>query len=322
MQNSVYQVWIGVDVAARKLDLYDLQREHHQVIENDLLAISSFISQLSRLRKKCLVVMEATGGYENTLVDALLEAGIDCAVVNPLNVRHFAKGCGLLEKTDKIDARVIAKFAQVVSPKPKDPLSEDEKKLRALVHRRSQILAQMASEKNRKQQTVDSDTSALIDQAITFYRSQLKDVEQRIAQLVKAAEAFRNKSEVLSSCPGVGPATVGVLLAELPELGQLSRGQVAKLVGVAPLAKDSGEKSSRRKTSAGRSTIRKVLYMAALVSARYNAPMRAFYQRLVGKGKPKKVALVAVMRKLIICLNTMIKNNEMWRDPPLALDRP
>ena len=320
-QTSAYQNWIGVDVASRKIDLFDWQTQTHQVIENSVASLEKLASKIKRQSGKTLVVMEATGGYENGLVDALQQAGIDCAVINPLQIRNFARGCGMLEKTDKIDAFMIARFAQVVNPKPKEIASEDQRKLRALVSRRTQILTQLSAERNRRQQTTDRQALDFIEQTIAFYQHQLKDVDRRIASLMEQSADFKDKSEIITSCPGVGAATAGVLLAELPELGEISRGQVAKLVGVAPLAKDSGKKSSHRRTGAGRSSVRRVLYMAALVSTRFNPKLQKFYQRLLMNGKPKKLALVAVMRKLLITLNTMLRNNQTWSETSLAIDK-
>jgi transposase len=255
------------------------------------------------------------------LVNALQQAGIDCAVINPLQIRNFARGCGMLEKTDKIDAFMIARFAQVVNPKPKEIASEDQRKLRALVSRRTQILNQLSAERNRNQQTTDCQSLDFIQQAIAFYKVQLKQVDGLIARLMQQSDDFKAKAKIMTSCPSVGPATAGVLLAELPELGEISRGQVAKLVGVAPLAKDSGQTSSHRSTAAGRSSVRRVLYMAALVGTRFNPKLQSFYQRLLKAGKPKKLALVAVMRKLLVTLNTMLRTKLLWSETSLAIDK-
>lgn len=319
MNHAKYQNVVGVDVASEKLDIHDTLSNCHSIIANDRTEIESFVNCIVHRKQSTLVVMEATGGYENQLVDALHAAEIDCSVVNPLQIRNFAKGCGLMEKNDKIDAQIIARFGQVVEPILKKKPSESEKKLRALVHRRDQILSQVSIEHNRKKQTADSETKSMIEQALLFYKQQIKDVDRRIAEVMTQCESLAAKAKILESCPGVGAATIGMLLSELPELGQLNRGQIAKLVGVAPIAKDSGKKQGKRTTFAGRAMIRKVLYMAALVSTRYNAAMKRFYQRLLAKGKPKKLALVAVMRKLIVTLNTMVKNKELWSESKLAL---
>lgn len=278
-----------------------------------------FAKSLVASKRSTLVVMEATGGYERLLVQCLQEHDIPCAVVNPLQIRNFARGCGLIEKTDRLDAAIIARFAKIVVPKTAEKPTESEKKLRALVHRRAQILSQVSAEHNRQLQTTDVETKALLENAIVFYKAQLKVVDQRISAVVAACEVMAPKAELYASCPGIGDVTVGILLAELPELGKLNRGQVSKLVGVAPIARDSGLKEGRRSTHAGRAMVRRVLYMAALVATKYNAPLKRFYNRLLAKGKLKKVALVAVMRKLIVTLNTIAKTKQKWRDISLAL---
>jgi transposase len=316
--SSSYCRIVGVDIASRKFDVYDNCTSKHRVIENSAAAVNNFVKLLSKSKRKTLVVMEATGGYENALVDALHEADIDVAVSNPLQIRSFARGCGMIEKNDAIDAKMIAKFGEVVEPKIRKKPSENQRKLKALVHRREQILSQMLAEQNRKKQTTDESIISLIAESIAFYQRQLKAIDAEIAKTVHADEATSHKATVMLSCPGVGIATTSMLLAELPEIGTISRGQIAKLVGVAPLAKDSGLKEGKRSTYAGRSMVRNVLYMAALVSTKHNPVMQAFYERLLSKGKPKKLALVAVMRKLLTTLNVMVREQKTWREPTLA----
>ncbi|GIW99484.1 MAG: IS110 family transposase [Pirellulaceae bacterium] len=318
MNNSSYENVIGVDVSKDKLDVYQSGSQKHQVVENTEQEIQLWVGQIP---PRSLVVTEATGGYESQLVEALHEAHIDVAIVNPLQIRNFARGCGLLEKTDKIDASIIARFGQVVPVQLKQPPSENQKHLLMLNRRRSQILEHLGAERNRLKQTQDPEVQQLIGQAIEFYTTQLKEVDQRIKKLLHSPE-FQQQAERLQSATGIGPATTATLIAELPELGQINRRQIAKLVGVAPLARDSGTVQRRRSTSAGRANIRKVLYMAAIVAVRHNETMKAFYQRLLAKGKPKKVALVAVMRKLLLILNAMEKNKQNYREPSLALDNP
>lgn len=277
--NTTYQKnVIGVDVSSQKLDLHDNASDTHSIIANEPAEIKAWVKRISARKTPVRVVMEATGGYENLLVQTLHDHDIEVAVINPLQIRNFARGCGLLEKNDKIDAQIIARFGKVVNPPPQDKPTESERKLKSLVHRRNQILSQVSAEKNRLDQTADAETKDLVKQAIEFYKQQIKQVDQRLEQTVEQCEKLKPKAEILNSVPGVGKATVGTLLAELPELGSLNRGQVAKLVGVAPIARDSGKKSGQRKTFAGRSTVRKVLYMAALVSTRYNPPLQRFYQ--------------------------------------------
>jgi transposase len=309
---TVYSRFIGVDIASKKIDLYDSHSKQFSTIENTVDSLRTYTLSLAKSKQKILVVMEATGGYEHLLVEMLQDNDIDCAVVNPLQIRQFARGCGLIEKTDRIDAAIICRFAEVVKPRIQVKATPSEKKLRALVRRRNQILSQVSSEYNRLQQTTDDETRRLIEEAISFYKLQVKAVDQRIAEAIWQCETLADKSRLYSSCPGVGVVTTATLIAELPELGKLNRGQVSKLVGVAPIACDSGQKQGKRSTFAGRSTVRKVLYMAALTATKHNQPLKSFYQRLLAKGKPKKVALIAVMRKLLITLNVIAKTRKPW----------
>lgn len=315
---SVYQTVIGVDVASGKLDIHDSSKGNHQQIDNSCQAIDRLVAKWVKRKTKILVVMEATGGYEQLLVDALHDADIDVAVANPLQVRSFAKGIGVIEKNDPIDAAVIARFGQVASPKLKEKPTPGERKLKALVHRRDQMLSQLGAERNRHAQTTDADMREVIEQAITFYKGQIKTIDNKIAATIEACTALKQKSDLLNSCPGVGVATTAILLAELPELGKLNRGAVAKLVGVAPIVKDSGKKEGKRSTYGGRSMVRKVLYMAALVSVKHNSRLKEFYIRMISSKKPFKVAIVAVMRKLLVTLNVMIREEKNWREPSLA----
>lgn len=318
-QSPVYSRFIGIDVASKKIDIYDSSTKKFSTLENTSDCLMRFAESIAKSNLPTLVVMEATGGYERCLIECLQELDIPCSVVNPLQIRNFARGCGLIEKTDELDARIIARFAEVVQPRIMEKPTQNEKKLRALVHRRNQILSQIVAEHNRSLQCSDEETTSLCEQAIAFYKKQQAEVEKRIAEVIKDCPILSSKADLYLSVPGVGIVTVGILLAELPELGTLNRGQVAKLVGVAPIACDSGQKEGKRSTHAGRSIVRKVLYMAALVSTKYNEPLKQFYQRLLAKGKPKKVALVAVMRKLLITLNVIAKSKQKWREPSLAL---
>jgi transposase len=265
--------------------------------------------------------MEATGGYEFLLVDALQDAGVDCAVVNPLLIRSFARSCGKIEKNDAIDAKVIAYFGSVVKVRLAPKLSDAERRLRGLVHRRCQLLGHVLAEENRLEKETDKELRSYIEASITFHREQIKTIETNIKQALAECPELKGKAKILKSCPGVGMITAATLLAELPELGTMNRGEVAKLVGIAPIVKESGLSKSKRKTTAGRSQVRKVLYMAALVASRHNPKLKDFYQRLLAKGKLKKVALVAVMRKLIVMLNCMLRNKQNFGETSLAIDK-
>ena len=321
MLNSKYQRIIGVDVASRKLDVFDTSTNKHQVIKNSIDSITQFSKKIADRQSNVLVVMEATGGYERELLDILHEFKIDCMVVNPLRARQFAKGCGKLEKNDKIDAQILAEFGDVVPVKIHQQLSKDQRKLQRLVQRRSQILSHLQAEENRLSKEADNEMRAMILSAIAFYKQQRKEIEKVISKAIEQSQELVRQSKLLRSCPGVGPVTSAILLAELPELGRLNRGQVAKLVGVAPIANDSGTRSGKRQTHAGRRKVRKVLYMAALVATQKNLRFKKFYQAMIQRGKPKKVALIAVARKMLVALNSMTKNNENWRETILAVDK-
>jgi len=316
MQDILKQNVIGIDVAKQKLDIYDRGRNRHFIVENSASGIDEFIEQMPD--HGSLVVMEATGGYEFQMVTTLLQRGIDCAVVNPRQVRDFIRGCGRMAKNDRIDARQIAFFGEVTRPKLMKKSDENTEKLKALVNRREQVLKQISQENNRLEQTRDKQLRDFIRQAIDFYNSQKKKLDQQIEQLLNQCQSLQPEADIIRSVKGVGVVTTAVLLSQLPELGQLNRGQIAKLVGVAPFARDSGQTSGQRSIYGGRTNVRKAIYMATLVAVRWNDHIKRFYQSLVAKGKPKKLALVACMRKLLTILNAMIKNNQKWGENNLA----
>jgi len=299
---------LGVDVAKDKLDIFDSRTSKLTTIPNNPESIREWIKS-GRL-KNCFVVMEATGGYETILLDRLHEAAVACAAINAKRIKDFARSCGRLEKTDKIDATMITRYAEVMQPEPMKQPTQEARELKALTIRRKQICRQITQESNRLGQVHCDAAAESMKDAVEFYQQQLVRVDEQIATLVEAQPETARRSAILNSTPGVGKVTVSTILSQLPELGTLNRGQIAKLVGVAPLANDSGKKHGRRRTSAGRSGVRSVLYMSALVATRYNAVIREFYQRLLKRGKEKKVALVACMRKLLTILNCMVRNNE------------
>ncbi len=314
MKNASYSgcTIIGIDVSKDKLDVCN---DHDSVtVSNSRREIVAWINSLD-ISNDTLVVMEATGGYESLLVSLLHEHGIALAVVNPRQVRDFAKGIGLDAKTDRIDAALIARFGQVVGPAPQAAQSDAHLKLGALVQRRRQLVDLINQEENRLQQTRDRDIRDSIQTVLKSLKNQLKTIDDRIAKAVAANQANARKVEILNSVKGLGPVAVSTLVAELPELGQLNRQQVAKLVGVAPINNDSGKSSGRRPIKGGRSGVRRVLYMATLVATRFNPAIKRFYAHLVARGKPKKLALTAAMRKLLTILNTLIRTDQLWHDP-------
>ncbi len=260
------------------------------------------------------VVLEATGGFEMLVASELELAGLPVSLVNPRQVRSFARAIGRLAKTDAIDAQVLAQFAEAVKP-PVRPLPDaDTRELRALVDRRRQLLEILTSERNRLRHATKR-VRALIEEHIRWLKQQLGDLDKDISEFIRSSPMWRAQEDLLRSVPGVGPVLSSTLLTHLPELGSLNRGQVAALVGVAPLNRDSGAFRGKRSVWGGRTAIRSALYMAALVATRYNPVIKAFYHRLCAAGKPKKVALTACMRKLLITLNSMLRHRTLW-DPP------
>lgn len=305
---------IGVDVASEKIDVNDSDGKIAKTMPNTVAALTKQFVAKIKDRDSTLVVCEATGGYEHVLVEAVHEVGIAICVANARQVRDFAKGHGYLEKTDSIDAFMIRRFGQDVDVNLTPPMSEQAKTHRALSRRRVQVSDLLSQEQNRLRQTRDRFTRELVEESISQLKTQLKQIDARLDSMLRERAKTDPKVEILESVPGVGPVTVSTLLSELPELGSLNRKQIAKLVGVAPLAKQSGKTDKKRKPRGGRSQVRSVLYMAALVATRHNAVIKRFYQRLLSRGKEKMVALIAASRKLLTILNDMVRRGEPW-DP-------
>ena len=265
-------------------------------------------------RGLCLVVMEATGGYERRWASALLDAGIAVAVVNPKRVRDFAKAMGHLAKTDRIDAAVIAQYAQVADPRPLEKIPAKQAELQDLVNRRRQVLVMRTMEQNRRVTVTSAAARRSIDAVLKTFERELQRLEEAITTLVESDDDWHDKVRLLQDVPGIGPVTGVTLVAEVPELGQLNRQEIAALVGVAPFNRDSGEQRGKRFIAGGRAHVRSVLYMAALSASRHNPSLRRFAARLKAAGKPAKVWITACARKLLIILNTMLRTNTPW-DP-------
>ena len=276
--------------------------------EAGLLALVQALTALDPV----LVVLEATGGYEARVASALALAGLPVAIVNPRQVRDFAKATGTLAKTDRLDAGILAHFAEAVRPTSRPLPDEAQADLTALVVRRRQLLEMLTAERNRRHIARPALHPSL-DAHIAWLETQLRDTDHDLQQRIEASPLWRLNDQLLRSVPGIGPATARVLITELPELGRLSQGQISKLVGVAPLNRDSGRRSGPRQIWGGRAPIRQALYMPTVVAARHNPVIRAFYRRLRDNGKPRKVALIAAMHKLVIILNAMIKQQQAWR---------
>jgi transposase len=303
--------YVGVDVSSKYLDLFDARTSKSERIKNDADAIDK-ICQKYKNESNIVFVMEASGGYESLFVSKLEQAQIPRAVVNARRVREFARSMGADAKTDEIDAKVIAQFAAVLKPVLTSAQSEDERKHAALVTRRSQLVNLITQEKNRLKQTWDADAKKSVQKVLELLEKELKNVDQNLVKMLKADTKNCRKIEILKSAKGVGDVVASVLLAHLPELGKLNREQIAKLVGVAPMNRDSGNSSGKRFIFGGRGNVRTVLYMATLVAIRCNAKMKAYYVHLKAKGKESKVAIVACMRKFIITLNYLIKTDQLW----------
>jgi transposase len=304
------KVVVGIDVSKCRLDCFALPSEQAWGCDNAQGAIEELVGRLSELAPE-LVVMEATGGYETQAATALAGAGFRVAVVNPRQVRHFAKAMNKLAKTDRIDARVLADFGLRVDPQIRPLPDADTRELANLLGRRSQLVSMRTQEKNRIA-NASPGVRAGIKTHIKWLDVEIAKLEAELTAKLRTSEAWCEKRQLLLGVPGVGPTTTLALLAELPELGQLNRQRIAALVGVAPLNDDSGKHQGRRFTWGGRASVRSVLYMAAVCAMRHNHVIRVFYQRLREKGKPFKVAIVACMRKLLTILNAMVKHNKPW----------
>ena len=287
------------------------------VLPYDETGIEGLIPQIVDL-EPALVLLEATGGLELPLVAALAAAALPVVVVNPRQVRDFAKATGTLAKTDTLDAGVLAHFADAVRPEVRPLQDAATQVLNSLTARRHQVMTMLVSEKNRLGTASGAVSpravSPRIEAHIAWLEQELSDLDKGLRQTLRRSPVWREKDDLLRTVPGVGPQLSLTLLAHLPELGTLDRKQIAALVGVAPYNRDSGTRRGKRAVWGGRSRVRAVLYMGALVASRHNPAIRDFYQRLLAAGKPKKVALVASMRKLLVTLNAMLKHGYPWRD--------
>ena len=309
--DSTSRTLVGIDVAKHSLDVYVASADRCFTIKNSTVGFRQLLDELPAVGS-CLVVIEATGGYQSRVVGALVAAGHRVAVVNPRQVRDFARGLGILAKTDRLDARVLARFGEQVRPRTVEVGSEKQAELRELVTRRRQLVEWRVAEQNRLETTLTKVVRKNVRHLVEQLDKQIRQLEEAIGQLVENEPELSSKAALLETVPGVGPVTVTSLLVDLPELGRLDRQQVAALVGVAPFNRDSGKFHGRRRIWGGRAAVRSVLYMAALTARRSNPLIRAFAQRLEAAGKPIKVVLTACMQKLLVILNSMVKNNLPW----------
>lgn len=306
--------FVGIDVSKAYLDVAFRPSGERLRVSNSESGIAELVARLSTMRPT-LVVLEATGGYQAALVASLAIAKVATAVVNPRQVRDFAKATGRLAKTDTIDAEVLAHFAEVIRPEPRPFVDEQTLALEALVTRRRQVIEMITAEKNRLAQSHKSLRST-IKAHINFLQRELQDTNRELDGMLRKTPMWREHEDLLRTAKGVGRMTIATLFADLPELGTLDNKRIAALVGVAPFNRDSGTHRGKRMIWGGRASVRAALYMAALVASRHNPVIRAFYERLCAAGKPKKVALVACMRKLLTILNAMIRTKSPWRSLP------
>lgn len=304
------EIFIGIDISKSQMDVAIWGSEETWEIQNNTKGWQELVEKIKDLNPS-LIVVEASGGIEQPIVAELYLEKLPIAIVNPTRVRNFARSTGQLAKTDKLDARLIAHFAQAVRPQVRPLRTAEQEHLNAFVTRRRQVVQILTAEKNRRSTTYNT-LGTRLQQHINWLETELKELDTEIEQYIQESPSWRKNAALLRSVPGVGPVTVSTLLAELPELGARNRQQIAALVGVAPLNKDSGKMRGKRRVFGGRAPVRRALYMATLVATQVNPVIRAFYERLLEQGKEKKVALTACMRKLLVILNSMIRNQQTW----------
>lgn len=303
--------FVGIDVSKAKLDVFIRPTNKSLTVSNDEKDINTLTKLLKKIEPK-LIVLEATGGLETNVATDLFASNLPVVVVNPRQVRDFAKATGRLAKTDAIDAEVIAHFAEAVKPEVRQLPDSFTKELSSLTTRRRQIVQMIVIEKNRLA-SAPRDIHPHIIEHIKWLEESLNDLDDQISKTIKSSPIWKKKDDILKSTPGIGKVVSITLLSQLPEIGTLNRKQIAALTGVAPFNRDSGTFKGSRSVWGGRTNVRSVLYMGTLVAIRHNAVIKEFYQRLIDNGKAKKVALVACMRKLLVILNTMLKTNTYWQ---------
>lgn len=309
-------VFVGIDVSKDRLDVAARPSGEIWQVANTELGIATLVKRLAKLQPT-LVVLEATGRLESAAVSALAVADIPLAIVNPRHVRDFARSTGKLAKTDKLDAQMLARFADAVRPEPRPLPDETQQRLEALLVRRRQLLGMVTAERNRRRRAPTM-TRAEIDEHLAWLQVRVEAIEDELNKTIRSSPLWREKVALLRSVPGVGPMLAATIVAQLPELGVLTHKEIAALVGVAPLNRDSGNWRGKRTIWGGRPQVRAALYMSALVASQFNPLIRPFYVRLLATGKPKKLALTACMRKLLIILNAIVRRGIPWRSPAIG----
>ena len=312
MSKKKSKSFIGIDVCKQQLEVAEHESDYEFRCPNKLSCFGQLIAELIVLRP-ALIVLEATGGLEIPVVNALHAVGLPVVVVNPRQVRDFAKALGQLAKTDRLDARVLAHFAAAIKPPLRPIKSKEEQELDALTGRRGQLVEMLTDEKNRRGSAASDSVRKKIKEHIDWLEDRIAEIDRQLKALLKTSACWQAKDKILQSVPGIGPVVSFSMIADLPELGTLNRQQISKLVGVAPLNRDSGQQRGTRHIYGGRAGLRRVLYMAALAATRHNAVLKNFYQRLRANHKPFKVAITACMRKLLAIINVMIRDNTCWK---------
>ncbi len=304
--------FVGIDVAKERLDVFVRPSDEAFVVPRDDKGLAELVERLGRY-DIALVVLEATGGLQLRVAAVLAEAGLPVAVVNPRQVRDFARASGRLAKTDRLDAEANARFGEALRPAPRPLGDAEQRRLAALVARRRQLIEMRVAEKNRRQRLAEAHLRRKLDEHLAWLAKAIAEIDQDLDGAVRDSPLWRVEEDLLQSVPGVGPVLSRTLLAELPELGRLNRRQIAALVGVAPFNRDSGTLRGRRSIWGGRAQVRASLYMATLAATRANPAIAATYQRLIKAGKPAKVALTACMRKLLTILNAICRDQKPWK---------
>ena len=312
------ELFVGIDVAKATLEVKESLKGKTYSHRNTKSGVKKVVARMLEAKPN-LVVLEATGGLEKALARALAEAGIRVAVINPRQIRDFARSLGRLAKTDKIDAEILALYAERIRPEPRPLPDKQTEELDELMTRRRQLIQMLVAERNRLQQASSATIRKSIKAIIRHLENELKSLSRSIDSLIQSSPEMKAKDEILQSTKGIASVVSHALMAAVPELGKVGKKQIAALVGVAPINRDSGTMRGCRTTWGGRAQVRAVLYMAALVAVRFNPTIRSFYLQLVQRGKKKMVALVACMRKLLVMLNAMLRDGTPWRAPaPMA----
>ena len=306
------RIFVGIDIAKDQVDVHVRPTDERFQLSRTDAGLAELVARLQPLGPR-LVVLEATGGYEIPVAAALASAGVPVAVVNPRQIRDYARATGQLAKTDALDARLMALFAEAVQPEVRPLPTPEAQALGALVTRRRQLVDMLGAERNRHHQARDLRLQRRIATHIRWLTKALAEIEADLGTHIRSSPIWRERDDLLHSVPGVGDVTAHTLIADLPELGHLGRRKIAGLVGVAPMNRDSGHWRGRRTIAGGRPAVRSVLYMATLTAVRFNPAIAQFYQRLVAAGRPKKVALTAAMRKLLTILNAMLRDQRPWQ---------